>query len=144
MFHLITDIDIDASPADVWSILLDFSSYPHWNPFIRRIEGDAMAGAVLRVSLKPPDGRAMTFHPRVLTRLENRELRWRGRVMLPGLLDGEHYFRIEATRPGRSRFVHGERFSGLLLPLFRARLDGGTRAGFIAMNQALKSRAEHP
>lgn len=34
--------------------------------------------------------------------------------------------------------VHGERFSGLLVPFFRSRLDASTLPGFEAMNQALK------
>jgi hypothetical protein len=40
------------------------------------------------------------------------------------------------------RFVHGESFRGLLVPLLRKNLDGPTRAGFTAMNEALKQRAE--
>jgi hypothetical protein len=29
---------IDASPATVWSVLIDFASYPEWNPFHRKVE----------------------------------------------------------------------------------------------------------
>ena len=72
------------------------------------------------------------------------ELRWRGRFLLPGIFDGEHYFRLEAAAPGVARLVHGERFSGLLVPLFKSSLDRETRAGFEAMNAALKTRVEQP
>lgn len=143
MHSIITDIEIRASPAGIWSILTDFPAYPRWNPFIRSIAGSLVASGRLTVSIQPPGGRARTFRPRVMTWVENRELRWRGRLLSPGLFDGEHFFRIEAKRPGLSRFVHGEQFSGLLVPLVRSRLESGTRAGFVAMNQALKSRAEH-
>jgi hypothetical protein len=38
--------------------------------------------------------------------------------------------------------VHGEKFSGLLVGLAKSSLEGGTRAGFVAMNKALKARVE--
>lgn len=36
----------------------------------------------------------------------------------------------------------GERFSGILVQFAKMRLDGDTKAAFLAMNQALKARAE--
>ena len=32
MHQIVTEIDIAASPERVWSILMDFSAYPQWNP----------------------------------------------------------------------------------------------------------------
>jgi hypothetical protein len=70
-----------------------------------------------------------------------RELRWLGRLFVPGIFDGEHIFRIEPLEHGRSRFVQAERFSGVLVPLLRKTLEQ-TRHGFEAMNEALRQRAE--
>jgi hypothetical protein len=39
-------------------------------------------------------------------------------------------------------FRHGELFTGAFVPLFRRFLDGATKRGFIAMNEALKREAE--
>jgi hypothetical protein len=133
-------IDIAAPPAAVWSVLIDFAAYPDWNPFIRRLQGEARAGARLEVTVQPAGGRAMTFKPTVLAAEPNRELRWRGRVLLPGLFDGEHGFRLEPVASG-CRFHHGETFSGLLVPLFAGTL-AATEQGFVAMNEALKRRVE--
>ena len=143
MHQIVTDIEIEADPVTIWSILTDFASYPDWNPFIRRIEGVPEKGERLSVWVQPPNGRALTVHPRVLECVENRELRWRGELRVPGLFGGEHLFRIESLSSGRARFTHGERFYGMLVPLLRKSLDGRVRAGFIEMNQALKSKAEH-
>ncbi|WP_018289714.1 SRPBCC family protein [Verrucomicrobium sp. 3C] len=46
-----TKIEIKASPVAVWNELVDFSSYPQWNPFLRSVRGEAHPGArlVLRV-----------------------------------------------------------------------------------------------
>jgi len=142
MHEIRTEIEIDASAERVWSVLLDFPAYPEWNPFVRSISGDPRPGGRLRVSLHPPGGRAMTFRPTVLAAVPDRELRWRGRLLLPGVFDGEHYFQIATVAPGRVRFTHGERFSGLLVPLLKASLEQSTKAGFVAMNDALRQRAE--
>lgn len=45
---------------------------------------------------------------------------------------------LEWRGPVGALLVHGERFSGLLVPLLRGQLDAGTRSGFEAMNDALK------
>ena len=140
MRRIETAIDIAAPPLAVWNVLVDFAAYPDWNPFIRRLQGEATVGARLEVTVQPPGGKAMTFKPRVLAAQPARELRWLGRVLLPGLFDGEHQFRLEAVGGG-CRLHHGETFRGLLVPLFGRMLEG-TDEGFTALNQALKERVE--
>jgi len=130
-----TAIDIAAPPRAVWDVLVDFAAYPDWNPFIRRLQGEARVGARLEVTVQPPGGKPMTFKPTVLAAEPARELRWLGRVLMPGLFDGEHGFRLEATAGG-CRLHHGETFGGILVPLFGKMLDD-TERGF-----ALKQRVE--
>lgn len=142
MHEIRTEIIVNASAARVWDVLTDFDAHPEWNPFVRRIEGKPEAGGRLKVSIQPPGGKGMTFKPAVLKAEPNRELRWLGRVLLPGIFDGEHYFVIEPLEAGRVRFIHAERFSGLLVAMLKTSLDKGTRAGFELMNEALKARAE--
>ena len=141
MRQLRTDIEIDATPDRVWAILTDFASYPAWNPFIESIRGEPVVGSKLEVRIAPPDGNAMTFKPTVLNAEPDRELRWLGRVLLPGILDGEHMLQLEPLAGGRVRFVQAERFRGVLVPFLGKTLDR-TERGFAAMNEALKGRAE--
>jgi hypothetical protein len=84
------------------------------------------------------------MHPTILAVEPRRELRWLGRLGLPGLFDGEHGFRIEAdaTSRDRVRFVQEERFTGVFAPIIMRFIGGSARQGFEAMNYALKSRAE--
>jgi hypothetical protein len=115
MKQLHTQIEIDAPAKHVWELLTDFASYPQWNPFIRHISGHPAPGERLQARLAPPGGRAMTFKPKVLTAEPNRELRWLGHLLLPGVFDGEHSFTIEPLEENRVRFVQREAFKGLLL-----------------------------
>jgi hypothetical protein len=142
MKELHTEIEINAPQDRVWSLLTDFARFPEWNPFIREATGELRVGGKLRVRLQPPGGKGMVFKPTVLVRDDNRELRWLGKLAIPGLFDGEHIFAVEPMDGGRTRFVQREIFKGLLVPLFARMLDGSTRQGFEAMNRALKERAE--
>ena len=144
MLLLRTEIDINASGERVWRVLTDFSAYGEWNPFITSISGEVRRGARLKVRVQPSGGRGMTFRPTVLAADRNRELRWVGRLLFPGIFDGEHAFLITPLENGGVRLRQQETFRGLLVPLLRRLLDGQTRAGFEAMNRALKERAERP
>jgi hypothetical protein len=142
--HLHTEIPIQATPNRVWQVLTDFAAYPTWNPFIPCISGAATVGSRLDVQLQPPGGRGMRMRPTVLAATPSRELRWLGRIGIPGIFDGEHRFRIEPLDKDHVRFVQEERFTGVLAPIILRFVERGTRQGFEAMNQALKARAEQP
>jgi hypothetical protein len=138
---LATELRIDAPPARVWDVLSDLSAYPDWNPFLPEVSGELREGARLRVVLAPPGSKRMAIRPKVLRVEPGKELRWKGRLPIPGLFAGEHSFLLEPDGAG-TRFVHREHFSGLLVPLLRKSLDGHARLGFEAMNRALKARVE--
>ena len=109
MRELRREIDIDAPPAAVWAVLTDTRSYSEWNPFMPHLAGELREGAKLEVRIEPPGGRAMTFKPTVLAVEPDRELRWRGRLLVPGIFDGEHILHIEPLDQARSRFTQAER-----------------------------------
>jgi hypothetical protein len=142
MKELRSEIEIDASAERVWQLLTDFAHFPQWNPFIRRASGNVKLGERLDVYMQPSGANGMTFRPTILNAEPNRELRWIGQLLIPGLFDGEHIFNIEPLGTNRVRFVQREIFTGLLVPLFAKRLDTDTQRGFEEMNQALKVRAE--
>jgi hypothetical protein len=96
----------------------------------------------MEVFIQPPGGNGMTFRPVILALHPEHELRWIGRIMVPGIFDGEHQFQLEPIGVHRTRFIHREFFSGLLVPLLWQTLDTQTRQGFEEMNLALKNRVE--
>jgi len=139
--ELRTEIEIAAPASRVWDTLVDFSRYSEWNPFIPEISGELRVGAELRVVVAPPGGNELRFQPKLLVVEPGRELRWRGKLFVKGLFDGEHFMQLVELAPGRTRFVHGENFSGLLVKLLGRALTQTAR-GFVFMNQALKRRVE--
>lgn len=142
MLELRTSIEIDAPAEVVWKHLTNFARYQEWNPFLRRASGVLAVGSRLTVHAEPSGAGGSTFQPTVLRVEPNRELRWVGRMLFPGVLDGDHLFRIEPLGPERVRLVHDEEFTGLLVPFHRILRFSHTRRGFLEMNEALKRRAE--
>ncbi len=141
MKQLATEISIEAPVEVVWDVLTDLGAYPEWNPFIVEAGGEPVVGARLRNRLEPPGGKGMTFRPTVTVVERGRKFEWLGRLGFRGIFDGRHIFELEPTAGG-TRFVHREEFTGILVPLFARSLDRGTKAGFEAMNLAIKQRAE--
>jgi hypothetical protein len=136
-----TEVEIAAPPDAVWRALTDFAAYQDWNPFLVRVTGRPAVGEKLTLDIAPPGMRRMTMRETVTFVDEGVEIRWGGRLLIPGLADGEHYFRLVDLGGGRTRLLHGERFTGLLVPLVGGMIRKVGR-GFEALNQALKQRLE--
>ncbi|HEY6238730.1 MAG TPA: SRPBCC domain-containing protein, partial [Thermoplasmata archaeon] len=143
MKEIRAEIEIAAPAERVWRVLTEFGSFPDWNSFLAVPAGAATPGARLTVRITPVGRRPMTFRPIVEVATPSRELRWLGRLGIPGLFDGRHRFEIIPLADGRVRFVQSEEFRGILVGLVLGKgLTDATRAGFEHMNLALRERAE--
>lgn len=137
MPSILTTLVIDAPPAQVWSVLTDFSAYDSWNPLVRSVRGRPEVGAALDFRLRV--GRlAAPIDARVVC-ADGHELRWEGprRRALSPLGRGSHYFRLEPAADGRTRLVHGEDFGGPLFALPWRLLGPRLEASYAAFNRAL-------
>src|SRR5919108_4059469 len=140
MREIRSEIEIDAPVERVWTILTDFQDFEKWNPFIVRAEGQLRRGERLAVTIRPPGRRATTFRPTVVTHEPNRELRWLGRLVVPGIFDGEHSHEVESLPGGRTTYIQRERFTGILVGVVGG-IIRDTEKGFREMSEALKARA---
>lgn len=143
MSELYADIMIQASPETVWDILMDFEKYPDWNPFVRSIRGPAGIGTKLEVVLKLEGRKPATFKPKVLANQPHEEFRWLGKLLLPGIFEGEHILLIKSESEGSVKFIQQENFRGIFASAILRRIGPATQQGFEAMNRALKERAEN-
>ena len=120
------------------AVLLD----PTWNPFIKHISGSTKPGEILSVKIQPKNKKLMKFTPKVLKNEREKEFRWLGHLFVKGLFDGEHYFQLEAISSNKTRFIHGENFSGIMSGLLLKMIGDSILEGFQAMNEALEETAE--
>lgn len=145
MKEIRTATDIDAPVERVWRPLADFEHWGEWNPAIPRIRGRPEPGAPVDIQLSMA-GRRVPIKCALLRAEPVRELCWRGprSKAQARLLGEEHYFSLEKLDDARTRFVHGERFRGLLLPLLWPRLERILQKRYAQVNQAVKQRSESP
>ncbi|MCB0705424.1 MAG: SRPBCC domain-containing protein [Saprospiraceae bacterium] len=134
-----TEICIDAPVSKVWECLMDFESYPEWNPLVH-IQGKPIVGTKLTNKMYLEGQKEQVFQPTVLEMVPEKRFRWEGHLFVKGLFDGEHYFELQPEGENMTLLVHGENFRGLLVPLIMKMIGDKTIAGFEAMNQALAQR----
>ena len=137
-----SQIIINAPVASVWNVLSDFKAYPSWSPTIREFFGTPKVGQRTQVHLSQPGGTSMKMNPIFLKIDANRELRWKGRLWINGVFDGEHYFLLNPVSEHQTRLIQGEFFSGILVSVFKKMIHGNTKKGFDAFNDAIKRRVE--
>ncbi|GIG70144.1 SRPBCC domain-containing protein [Phytomonospora endophytica] len=138
-FTLLRTTEIPAPPEKVWAVLTDLGAWADWNPFIFETAGEFTVGSRLTLKMRDTEGSVMTFSPTVRAVDAPHELRWLGRLIMPGIFDGEHRFELTAVEGG-TRLVQSEGFRGLLVPFLRKRLQERTGPQFEAMNNALAER----
>ena len=137
--HLMVNADVDT----VWRTLTDLAGYHRWNPFITAAAGNLTVGERLDLTIQLPGSRAMIFTPWVTAVEQHHYLEWLGRLVLPGIFDGRHSFTLTPRAGGRTLLQQSETFSGAMIPFTGSTL-ARTRAGFVAMNEALAQQATGP
>ena len=142
MRRIVTETTIQASPADVWEVLTQLERYGEWNPFIIEAKGTIDTGEHLEVKMQQPGRKPITFRPTVTEVIPGSVFEWLGHLGVRGIFDGRHRFELEES-DGGTRLTHSETFTGIIVPLLFRVLEKGTRAGFEAMNAALKTRVEN-
>ncbi|CDK27992.1 unnamed protein product [Kuraishia capsulata CBS 1993] len=151
MHTISTEILINASAKVVRAAVLDFESYPEWNPFVKKVKiisepepqsvaERPQAGSQLEVIVLPEGGSQKTFTTEVLVNTPER-FQWIGTLVSTWLFSGRHSFDFTKIDDNTTKLIQKEEFVGAFVPLIKYAL-GGTEEGFNAMNVALKKRVE--
>ncbi len=136
---LYTEIVINAPADAVWKEFSNFSAYPSWNPFIRKVAGDMKSGNAISITIKPKGDKPVDFSPVIILYEEKIILQWEGKLFIPGLFTGRHTFQLISIDKDKTRFIQKEDFNGILVPFISL---GSTVEGFREMNSLLKNRVE--
>lgn len=146
MNDVATVIFVAAKPDRIWKQIAGFSRYGEWNPFLISVEGQRALGerATLTFHLTTADGRSAdrAIAARIIKWEDEHEIRWSHGGWIPGLMDVEHWIRIAPCKGG-AKVHQGLSASGLLSRLFGSDYFVMFKAGFEAMNTALKAEVEH-
>ena len=134
-----TAVEIDAPKEQVYAVLADLDSYPEWNPYHRKVEGEFKEGEELKIFVLRPDGKEVEVPPHMMRIIENKEITWGGGIK--GIFYGVHTFKLQPSEQGKTVLSHNEDFSGIAVGF--ADLPPDVIAdGYHQMNMALKALVE--
>ncbi|MBS0361599.1 MAG: SRPBCC domain-containing protein [Proteobacteria bacterium] len=134
-------VGIQAPAEVIWEVLSDLSSWHEWCELYPKASGEIRIGATLDLTLALPGRPPQEIHPMVLEWVPNEQLHWR-LSMLGGLVKATRFFEIEALAEESCIVNNGELIAGLLGPRLGKRMAGTIYRAFMAMDDALKRRAE--
>lgn len=117
----ITSIVIDASPQQVWDVLVDFDHWSDWNTWFSSIKTDQapleLGTSVTFTNRMSDTGKPRTSYARItIWDPEAHEFVWEGGPPAPItlLVRGNHWFKLVEQEGGKTLFDHGERVAGWL------------------------------
>ena len=129
---------IDASPEEVWALLVDVGSWRDWDSGVDRVDGRVALGEKLTLYATMIRNRPFTV---TVTEIRPREaMRWRGGLPL-GLAVIERTYRLDAQEDGGTALNVREDHTGPLAALL-ARSTPDLNPSFRQFCQGLKARAE--
>lgn len=133
------DVEVAASPEQVWDVLADFSTHGEWSPNFRLRGRSADQGSRVTVIASVVPGPPVVLPAVILRSERGRVLSWGGRV--PGLLRLAHTFELRPTDDGGTRVGHQEVFDGPGAAPLRL-VEGRLHAEYTRMSERLRDRVE--
>jgi uncharacterized protein YndB with AHSA1/START domain len=76
------ELEIQATPEEVWDVLTDLGKHAEWNPLIYHAEGKIEGGHLVKLSARTAS-RDMNFNCAVVRVEPNREFQWNWHVVFP-------------------------------------------------------------
>lgn len=143
--HLVTSVtvQINAPAAFVWDVLVDYPSYPEWNPYTIAAETTLELGDRIDLTLPQVDGSDSTFINREFIRIVDppHHLRYDTGEEMQGI-HGQRDQYIAETGPETCEYYTTDTLSGELVDLVMETTGDWIKAGFDSVATSLKARAE--
>ncbi len=135
-----TEIIIDATPEQVWSVLTDTESYPKWNEIILKMDGKIVDKGKVDVLFKAGQkAKPQLFHNNLFVE-DGVEFYW-SQVQAMGIKD-RHCFRVEPLDGGKTRFIQSDQALGGLTWLLGKIASKTQLDVYPIFNRSLKKEVE--
>ena len=134
-------IGIQAPAEVIWEIVRDLARWNEWNPTYPKASGEIRIGGPLEVTAALPGQPPIDLKPVVLDWVPNEQLHWKTSSM-GGLVKTVRFIEIETLAETGCIVANGEYIGGLMGGSVTRRIGRSAYRGFLAMNEALKIRAE--
>lgn len=136
-----TDIIINATPEQVWSVLTDTKSYKDWATFLIDIQGEIKDSSLITAVFQlDPSKDKKNIIDHTISVQEGVEFFWAEKG--PGGIRDNHHFKVEAADNGTTRFIQSDEIMKGVTWLIGGNLSKTYADGYQAFNRALKAEVE--
>jgi len=130
------EIDIQAPPEKVWSIIIDTENYDNWNPVMRLIEGEVKEGNKVKYRFTQDEENISEIPSRVKKIIPNELLNQAGGI--PFILSFNHKYQLRKSSQGTKLTIH-EDYKGIGVNFWNPEK---VQLAYQKLNNAIKKKAE--
>lgn len=140
--HVFTEIEINASPKEVWSVLTDWNKLKDWSSSFIGISTNKINKGEKFVSYfkNPFTGGAIEFEHVCLDYEEGRKFAWSGDII--GKTHDHHIYSVEPTPEGTTLFRQEDGLHGPRSRLLNFLAEHHMMSIYKKFNKELKARVE--
>jgi hypothetical protein len=135
-------LEVAAPAATVWQVITDLDRYPDWNPFVVACRSTLEPGAAIVMRVRVLPWIAQPQRETVFEHVPGHLLRYGIAPAGLGALASSRTHEVTALAPERARYESRFVLEGWLAPVVAALLGRRLAAGFAAMSDAIRTRAE--
>ena len=117
------EIDINASPLEVWEVLIAMEDYPEWNPVMQLVEGEVKEGNQVKYQFTQDENNVSTIGVKVLEIL---------------VLTYDHFYILEGNNLMTKVTIH-EDYRGIWVHFWNPSPIG---EAYKRLNEAIKKQVE--
>ena len=138
-----TEIEINATPEEVWNVLTDWKKLAEWSSSFVGISVDKLVkGESFKVYFKNPINEEVLEFERVCTEYEEgKKFGWSGELTSHGFTDN-HIFTLEPTESGSTLFKQEDGIHGRYSMLVNLLTKGHMKSMYEKFDKQLKNRVE--
>ena len=130
------EITINASPEEVWAVLIDTDNYEHWNPAMILLEGEVRKGAKVTYQFTQDANNVSQIPSKVKQLIPNEILNQGGG--LPIILTFDHKYILKPIGQDTELIIH-EDYRGIGVNFWDPK---PVEDAYARLNKALKKRVE--
>lgn len=127
-----SELIIEASPEQIWKVLMDEEGYEKWNQVLIPINGNIEKGSKLTYKLVQPQGNSIEIGMKVIKLIPLKLLNQYGGV--PGLFTYDHQYILEPVE-NNTRVIIQEDFRGIAVLFWDA---SWVEQAYTDLNKALR------
>jgi hypothetical protein len=139
-YFVYTDIVINASTSEVWSVLTDWNNIGTWSSSFIGLTGDIKDKGQVVASYKV--GTDTFKFPHTLHYIEGKEFGWSDPITFAPEIKDNHLFKVEAISDCQSRFIQTDDFTGENANFPLPTLAAQSEMGYNQFNVELKKEVE--